>query len=51
MFKFNADFTPTKAMRDGESRTATSTFTQRLSSNAYLVRSVLLYVHRDRKDY
>ena len=33
--------------RDREPRTATSTFTQLLSS----VTSVLLYVHRDYKDY
>ena len=38
------------AIRDRESRMATSTFTQLLSSVIRFVRSVLLYVHRDRKD-
>ena len=34
-------------IRDGESRTATSTFTQLLSSEILQ----FIYVHRDRKDY
>ena len=35
-----------RTIRDGEPRTATSTFTQLLNSES----SVLLYVHRDRKE-
>ena len=38
-------------IRDREVRTATSTFTQLLNSRTLLVRAVLCYVHRDRKDY
>ena len=38
-------------IRDGEPRTATSTFSQLLSSECLSSSSVLLYVHRDRKDY
>ena len=38
-----------RTIRDVESRTATSTFTQFLSSEAQS--SMLLYVHRDRTDY
>ena len=37
-------------IRDGEARAATSTFTQLLSSEV-IVCSVLLYVHRDHRDY
>ena len=40
-----------KTIRDGEPRTATSTFTQYLSSALFISSSVLLYVHRDRTDY
>ena len=36
-----------RTIRDGEPRTATSTFTHLLNS----VTSVLLYVNRDHKDY
>ena len=46
-------FTSTETMRlirDGEPRTATSTFTQLLSSDP-VSSSVLLYVHRDSTDY
>ena len=39
-----------RTIRDGESRTATSTFTQLLSS-LLSSRSLLLYVHRDHKNY
>ena len=38
------------AIRDGKPRTATSTFTQLLSSGG-MSSSVLLYLHRDRTDY
>ena len=37
-----------RIIRDGEPRTATSTFTQLLSSERV---SALLYVYRDHKDY
>ena len=37
-----------RTVRDGEPRTATSTFTQLLSSGS---NSLLLYVHRDHKVY
>ena len=40
-----------RTIRDGEPRTATSTFTQLLNSLAGNSSSVLLYIHRDRKDY
>ena len=40
-----------RTIRDGESRMATSTFTQLLSSEGPSSRSVLLYAHRDLKDY
>ena len=46
--------TPTetiRVIRDGEPRTATSTFTQLPSSDVYCSSSMLLYVHRDHKDY
>ena len=46
-------FKPTdtiRPIRDEEPRTATSTFTQVLSSECLSSSSVLLYVHRDRKD-
>ena len=45
--------TTLRAVRDGEPRTVTSTFTQLLSSETILSSSgsVLLYVHRDHKDY
>ena len=36
-------------IRDGEPRTATSTFAQLLSSE--ILNSMLLYGHRDHKDY
>ena len=55
VFKFNAFFTSTETIRtsrDGEPRTATSTFTQLLSSAVYFFfffKSVLLYVHREHK--
>ena len=39
-----------RIIRDGEPRTATSSFTQLLCSNSMLS-SMLLYVHRDHKDY
>ena len=39
----------TRAIRDGEPRTATSTFTKFLSSDTSC--SMLLCVHRDRKDH
>ena len=38
-----------RTIRDGEPRTATSTFTQLQSSEAFS--SVLCYVHIDHKDY
>ena len=40
-----------RIIRDGKSKTATSTFTQFLSSELIIVRSVLIYVHRDHNDY
>ena len=40
-----------RTIRDGEPRTATSTFAQLLSSEGLSSRSVLLYAHRDLKDY
>ena len=41
----------TRIIRDGEPRTATSTFTQLLSSESSWFVQTLLYVHRDHKDY
>ena len=40
-----------RTIRDGEPRTATTTLTQLLSSMSRGSSSVLLYVHRDHKDY
>ena len=40
-----------RTVRDGEPRTATSTFTQLLSSEPTHSSPMLLYVHRDHKDY
>ena len=53
-FQVQRCFTATetiRTVRDGEPRTATSTFTQLLSSEGLSSSSMLLYVHRDRKDY
>ena len=47
-------FTSTETVRtitNEERRTTTSTFTQVLSSDGEAIRSMLLYVHRDRTDY
>ena len=41
----------TRTIRDGELRTATSAFTQLLSSKRRPFTSMLLYVHREHKDY
>ena len=50
--EFNVAFRPhaktIRIIRDGGPRTAISTFTQLLSSEA--LNSMLLYVHRDHKD-
>ena len=48
VLQFNVALHPQKLIRDGEPRTATSTFSQLLSSDtACQFSSVLLYVHRD----
>ena len=40
-----------RTVRDGEPRATTSTFTQLLNSKRRERVSVLLYIHRDHKDY
>ena len=54
-FEFNVALCPQRpqkvSVRNGESRTSTSTFTQFLSSHGEAIRSMLLYVHRDCTDY
>ena len=40
-----------RTIRDGEPKTSPSTFTQLLSSECLSSGSVLLNVHKDRKDY
>ena len=53
-FKFSVVYAhteTTRTIRDGEPRMATSTFTQLLSSECLSSSLVLLYVHRDHKDY
>ena len=55
-FKFNVALCPNaetiRTIKDGEPRTSASTFAQLLSSDKFhRSSSMLLYVHRDRKDY